>query len=64
MERIAGLKAELAEEAKDMMHAAKSYGFDPKVIREILRRRKKDPKEVAEFEQLVDTYEASLEEFL
>lgn len=64
LERIADLKAELAEEAKDMMHSAKAYGFDTKVVREILRRRKRKPEDIQEFEQLVETYETSLEEFL
>ena len=46
----------LTEDKKDIYAEAKGNGFDVKVIREVVRIRKKDPKERDEAEFLLDTY--------
>ena len=46
----------LTEDKKDIYAEAKGNGFDVKVIREVVRIRKKDPKERDEAESLLDTY--------
>ena len=46
----------LTEDKKDIYAEAKGHGFDVKVIREVVRIRKKDPKERDEAGSLLDTY--------
>jgi uncharacterized protein (UPF0335 family) len=47
---------ELTEAKKEIYLEAKGNGFDPKILREVVRVRKQDPKERDELESLVDTY--------
>ena len=57
VERIEHVEEEikaLTEDKKDIYAEAKGQGFDVKVIREVVRIRKKDPKERAEHAMLVD----------
>ena len=59
VERIEQVEEEikaLTEDKKDIYAEAKGQGFDVKVIREVVRIRKKDPKERDEAESLLDTY--------
>jgi len=59
VERIEHVEEEikaLTEDKKDIYAEAKGQGFDVKVIREVVRIRKKDPKERDEAESLLDTY--------
>lgn len=53
----------LKEDQKDILTEAKSAGFDVKVIKALLARRKKDSEELNEFEALIATYEKALGEF-
>jgi uncharacterized protein (UPF0335 family) len=46
----------LTEDKKDIYAEAKGQGFDVKVIREVIRIRKKDPKEQDEAASLLDVY--------
>jgi uncharacterized protein (UPF0335 family) len=39
---------------------AKSAGFDPKVLRQLVSIRKKEPAEVEEMESLLDVYRHAL----
>ena len=59
VERIEHVEEEikaLTEDKKDIYAEAKGQGFDVKVIREVVRIRKKDPKERDEAVSLLDTY--------
>lgn len=59
VERIENLEAEkkaLADDVKDIYAEAKGAGFEPKVIRRIIARRKKDQAEVEELDNLEDLY--------
>jgi uncharacterized protein (UPF0335 family) len=47
---------ELNESKREIYQEAKSNGFDPKVLREIVRRRKQDQKEREEHESLLELY--------
>jgi uncharacterized protein (UPF0335 family) len=47
---------ELSESKREIYQEAKSNGFDPKVLREIVRRRKQDQKEREEHESLLELY--------
>ena len=59
IERIEHVEEEIREltEAKKEIYAeAKSNGFDVKILREVIRVRKQDEKELDEKETLLDTY--------
>lgn len=65
IERLESLDEEIAEvkeRQKDEMAAVKSMGFDTKIVRKILARRKRKPDEISEEESLIDTYERAIEE--
>ena len=59
VERIEGLDEEikaLTEDKKDIYAEAKSQGFDVKILREVIRIRKQDQKELDEQATLLDVY--------
>ena len=63
VERIERLEEErkaLAADIKDIFAEAKSAGFDPKVMRQLIRIRKQEPAEVEEVETLLDVYRRAL----
>lgn len=63
IERIERLEEErkaLSSDIKDIYAEAKSAGFDPKVMRAIIRIRKQEPVEVEEQETLLDVYRRAL----
>ena len=45
---------------RDVFGEAKAVGYDPKIMRVILRYRKMKPDDRAEMEMLVETYKAAL----
>ncbi len=47
---------ELNEAKKEIFQEARSNGFDPKILREIVRLRKRDQKEREEHESLLEVY--------
>ena len=51
---------DLTEAKKEIYAEAKSNGFDVKVLREVVRVRKQDPKERDEQESLLDVYKQAL----
>ncbi len=55
-------KRELSEYVKDSYAEAKSKGFDPKIVRQVVRRRKMERAEREEQETLVQTYLAALDD--
>jgi uncharacterized protein (UPF0335 family) len=59
VERIEHLEdeiKELTEAKKEIYLEAKSNGFDVRIIREVVRMRKQDPKERDELETLIEEY--------
>src|SRR3954453_20433742 len=59
VERIERVEEEikgLTEDKKDIYAEAKGNGFDVKILREVIRVRKQDPKERDEQESLLDVY--------
>lgn len=56
IERLEEEKATIASDIRDVYAEAKGNGFTPKVIRAIIRDRKRDPDEKAEFDAIYDTY--------
>jgi uncharacterized protein (UPF0335 family) len=56
IERIEEEIKELTEGKKEIYLEAKGNGFDVKILREVIRVRKQDPKERDEQETLLDVY--------
>lgn len=59
-ERLDEERKAIVDDQKDVMAEAKGRGFDPKIMREIIRLRKMKPEERREREALIDTYRAAL----
>jgi uncharacterized protein (UPF0335 family) len=63
VERIERLEEErkaLSSDIKDIYAEAKSAGFDPKVLRQLIRIRKQEAAEVEEQETMLDIYRRAL----
>jgi uncharacterized protein (UPF0335 family) len=56
IERLTEEKKALADDIRDVFAEAKGSGFDPKIMRIVLRRRAADRAELAEQDALVDLY--------
>ena len=62
IERIEQEIDELNEGKREIYQEAKSNGFDPKVLREIVRLRKQDQKKREERESLLELYLKAINE--
>lgn len=60
IERLTKEKEDIAEDIKQVFNEAKGNGFEPKIMREILKLRKKEVNELQEEEYLIDTYKRAL----
>lgn len=63
IQRIENLESEkqnIADDIKEVYHEAKGNGFEPKIIRQIVKLRAKDASEIEEEEFLLDTYRRAL----
>ncbi len=60
IERLEDEKKALASDIKDIYAESKSAGFDPAVIKQLIRLRKKEPAEIEEQETLLDLYRRAL----
>lgn len=60
IERLEEEKAGLGADIRDVYAEAKGNGFDPKIMRQIVRLRKMDPSDRQEMEALLDVYRAAL----
>lgn len=56
LERLNEEKQTVSDDIKDVFGEAKAMGFDKKALREILKIRKQDGDERAEFEAVLSTY--------
>ena len=63
IERIARLEEEkkaIGDDIKDVYLEAKSVGYDPKIMRQIVRLRKMKPDDRREMEEILDLYKRAL----
>jgi uncharacterized protein (UPF0335 family) len=60
IERLEEEKRALGEDIKEVYAEAKGTGFDPKIMRQIIRIRKRDKDELDEEETLLDVYKRAL----
>ncbi|MDR0726644.1 MAG: DUF2312 domain-containing protein [Rickettsiales bacterium] len=60
LEKLNEDTANIAADIKEIFSEAKSAGFDPKYIRQMIRLRKMDPDEIDEQDELVKMYRGAL----
>ena len=60
VERLEEEKAALAADVREVYAEAKAVGFDPKIMRQIVKLRKMDSADQQEMEALIDTYKHAL----
>ena len=60
VERLEEQKKQIGENIKELMDEAKSFGFDVKIIRQILKIRKIDDEKLQEQEFLLEAYKDAL----
>jgi uncharacterized protein (UPF0335 family) len=60
IERLEEEKRALAEDIKEVYAEARGSGFDPKIMRQIIRIRRRDQDELDEEETLLDLYKRAL----
>jgi uncharacterized protein (UPF0335 family) len=60
VERLEEERKALSDDIKDIFTEARSAGFNPKVLRQIIRIRKQEPADVEEQENLLDLYRRAL----
>ncbi len=60
IERLEEEKAAIAEDIKEVYAEAKGTGFDPKIMRQIIRFRKMDTADYQEQQALLDLYKAAV----
>lgn len=60
IERLEEEKKGISDDVKDVYLEAKSVGYDPKILRAVIRLRKMRPDDRAEYEAILETYMAAL----
>jgi uncharacterized protein (UPF0335 family) len=63
LERIERLREEkkgIADDERDVFNEAKAHGYDPKIMREILKLRAMNPDDRREMEAVLDLYKSAL----
>lgn len=60
IERLEEEKKAMADDIKDVYAEAKAVGYDPKIMRTIVRLRKMDNNDRREADDLLETYKAAL----
>ena len=59
-ERMASEKQDIADDQKEIMAEAKGRGYDTKVLRQIIARRKRDRDDLAEEQAILELYETAM----
>ena len=60
IERLEEEKKGIADDVRDVYAEAKAQGYDPKIMRQIVRLRKMEPHDRQEMEAILETYLAAL----
>lgn len=61
IERLEAEKQDAADSQKEVYAEAKGRGYDAKIIRKVIARRKRDRADLAEEAAILEVYEAALE---
>jgi len=59
-ERLDAEKKDIADAQKEVMAEAKGRGYDVRILRKLIALRKRDKDDIAEEEDLLETYKAAL----
>ena len=60
IERLEEEKKGIADDIRDVYAEAKAVGYDPKIMRQVVRLRKMKPDDRKEMEMVLDTYKTAL----
>ncbi len=60
IERLETDKQDVMDDIKDVYLEAKAVGYDPKIMRQIVRLRKMNPDDRAEMEAILEVYKKAL----
>ncbi|WP_164115560.1 DUF2312 domain-containing protein [Sphingorhabdus sp. Alg239-R122] len=60
IERLEEEKKGIADDIRDVYAEAKAVGYDPKIMRQVVRLRKMEPHDRQEMEAILDTYKSAL----
>lgn len=60
IERLEEEKKGIADDIRDVYAEAKAVGYDPKIMRQVVRLRKMDNNDRVEMETILDTYKNAL----
>lgn len=60
IERLEEEKKGIADDIRDVYAEAKAVGYDPKIMRQIVRLRKMKPDDRSEMETILDVYKNAL----
>ena len=60
IERLEEEKKGIADDIRDVYLESKSQGYDPKIMRQIVRLRKMKPDDRSEQDMLLETYKTAL----
>ena len=60
VERLEEEKKGISDDIRDVYAEAKAVGYDPKIMRQVVRLRKMKPDDRSEMEMVLDTYKAAL----
>ena len=60
IEQLDAEKADLAEQAKEVMAEAKGRGYDTKVMKKVIALRKRSADDIAEEEAILEMYKSAL----
>lgn len=60
IERLEEEKKGISDDIRDVFAEAKGTGFDTRAMREVIKIRKRDPHDRAEFESIVEVYKNAL----
>lgn len=63
VENLESEKRVLSEDVKLIFAEAKEKGYDVKALKALIRRRKKNPREIENEEDMIELYEGALEGF-
>jgi len=58
--RLDAARAEISADMRDLRQEAKAAGFDGAVLMAMLRRYRKEPEDLADFDRALEVYEAAL----
>ena len=53
-------RTNIAEDVREVYREAKGLGFDPKIIRQLVKLRKKETDDRQELEALIDSYKTAI----